>query len=293
MARLGLLAFAMIWWIATPLPLSFTTLAMLGIGIAPARSPSMARSRTPAAGCCGSWSARSASPPRSKRPASTGASRSPFSTCRGPAADPHRFLLMFLLLGDGDERLHGQHRRRGDLAVAGVKIYRCSRSRTTDPLVEANTLGIAWAANIGGIATPVGNGTNAPAIGSDRFGDRRHRDVPAMDDHRLRPHADLPRHCPARLPLPVPKGSEAFARPRPPHSSRRMPSARADAARRELAIGWFITAIVLWFVPDVSRYVASAETASCSAPALERAGAARADRDVPAVRDAESGAAPC
>src|SRR5918993_1048614 len=34
----------------------------------------------------------------------------------------------------------------------------------TDPLVEANTLGIAWAANIGGIATPVGNGTNAPAI---------------------------------------------------------------------------------------------------------------------------------
>ena len=34
-----------------------------------------------------------------------------------------------------------------------------------DPLVEANTLGIAWAANIGGIATPVGNGTNAAAIG--------------------------------------------------------------------------------------------------------------------------------
>ena len=34
MARLGLLAFAVIWWIATPLPLAFTTLAMLAIGIA-------------------------------------------------------------------------------------------------------------------------------------------------------------------------------------------------------------------------------------------------------------------
>ena len=46
----------------------------------------------------------------------------------------------------------------------GLKIYRMLRVETSDPLVEANTLGIAWAANIGGIATPVGNGTNAPAI---------------------------------------------------------------------------------------------------------------------------------
>ena len=34
MARLGLLAFAVIWWVATPLPLAFTTLAMLGLAIA-------------------------------------------------------------------------------------------------------------------------------------------------------------------------------------------------------------------------------------------------------------------
>ena len=34
MARLGLLAFAIIWWVATPLPLALTTLTMLGLGIA-------------------------------------------------------------------------------------------------------------------------------------------------------------------------------------------------------------------------------------------------------------------
>jgi sodium-dependent dicarboxylate transporter 2/3/5 len=165
MARLGLLAFAVIWWVATPLPAAFTTLAMLALGvltgalgIGNAFGHSTSWLLWFVVGTFGLGAALEA----------TGVNRRfalallDLPWVRG---HPFRFLSMFLV----SATLMSAVMANTVVAVIwlslALKVYELLKVEHADPLVEANTLGIAWAANIGGVTTPVGNGTNAPTIG--------------------------------------------------------------------------------------------------------------------------------
>jgi solute carrier family 13 (sodium-dependent dicarboxylate transporter), member 2/3/5 len=262
MARLGLLAFAIIWWVATPLPLAFTTLAVLGVGVAlGAMSVNAAFAHSSSwvlwfvIGSFGLAAALEA----------TGVNRRfalafldmPFARGRS-----HAFLMMFL----GSATLMSAFMANTVVAVIwlslALKIYQMLGVDTSDPLVEANTLGIAWAANIGGIATPVGNGTNAPAIAL--IAAATGVTVSFLQWTIIGTVLTLLFLVTALLVfrLTVPIGSDTFARPET--------TAFIAEERRRLgpmppverwAIGWFLCAILLWFVPDLARFVASKETA--------------------------------
>ena len=262
MARLGLLAFAIIWWVATPLPLALTTLTMLGLGIAlGALSVNAAFAHSSSwvlwfvIGSFGLAAALEA----------TGVNRRfalafldmPFVRGRS-----HRFLMMFL----GSATLMSAFMANTVVAVIwlslGLKIYRMLHVETSDPLVEANTLGIAWAANIGGIATPVGNGTNAPAIAL--IAAATGVTVSFLQWTIIGTILAVLFLATALIVfrLVVPVGSNAFARPETTAfiAEERRKLGRMPPAER-WAIGWFVFAILLWFAPDLARFVASKETA--------------------------------
>ena len=262
MARLGLLAFAIIWWVATPLPLALTTLTMLGLGIAlGALSVNAAFAHSSSwvlwfvIGSFGLAAALEA----------TGVNRRfalafldmPFVRGRS-----HRFLMMFL----GSATLMSAFMANTVVAVIwlslGLKIYRMLHVETSDPLVEANTLGIAWAANIGGIATPVGNGTNAPAMAL--IAAATGVTVSFLQWTIIGTILAVLFLATALIVfrLVVPVGSNAFARPETTAfiTEERRKLGRMPPAER-WAIGWFVCAILLWFAPDLARFVASKETA--------------------------------
>ena len=262
MARLGLLAFAIIWWVATPLPLAFTTLAMLGLGIAlGALSVNAAFAHSSSwvlwfvVGSFGLAAALEA----------TGVNRRfalafldmPFVRGRS-----HRFLMMFL----GSATLMSAFMANTVVAVIwlslALKIYRMLQVETSDPLVEANTLGIAWAANIGGIATPVGNGTNAPAIALIAAATGVTVSFLQWTIIGTVLAALFLATALVVFRLVVPVGSNAFARPETTAfiAAERQRLGRMPAAER-WAIGWFVCAILLWFAPDLARFVAPKETA--------------------------------
>ena len=139
-----------------------------------------------------------------------------------------------------------------------LKIYAMLDVAHDDPLVEANTLGIAWAANIGGIATPVGNGTNAPAIAL--IASATGVTVTFLQWTIIGSLLAALFLATALLVFrfAVPTGSDAFARPETAAfiaEERRQLGPMPPAER--WAIGWFLVAIVLWFVPDMARFVAS------------------------------------
>jgi sodium-dependent dicarboxylate transporter 2/3/5 len=164
-SRLGLLAFAIIWWLATPLPLAMTTVAMLGLGIATG-----ALTLSGAFAHSGSWVlwfvmgsfglATALETTGMNRRVALALLDAPWA--RGSS---RRFLVMFLASATL------MHAFMANTVVAvvwlalAIKIYRTLDVAPDDPMVECNTLGIAWAANIGGIATPISNGTNAAAMG--------------------------------------------------------------------------------------------------------------------------------
>lgn len=261
MARLGLLAFAVIWWLATPLPLAFTTLAMLGLGIGTgALSVAGAFAHSSSwvlwfvIGAFGLGAALEA----------TGVNRRfalAFLDLRWVRGHPHRFLVMFLLSATTMSAFMANTVVCVIWLSLAVKIYELLDVPHDDPLVEANTLGIAWASNIGGIATPVGNGTNAPAIGL--IASATGVTVTFMQWTLVGSALTLIflGTALAVFHFFVPKGSAAFARPETAAfvSAERQRLGPMPMAER-LAIAWFLVAIALWFVPDVARYVASPET---------------------------------
>jgi sodium-dependent dicarboxylate transporter 2/3/5 len=262
MARLGLLAFAIIWWVATPLPLAFTTLAMLGLGIALG-----ALSVNGAFAHSSSWVLWFVIGSFGLAAAleGTGVNRrfalafldNPFA--RGSS---RRFLMMFL----GSATLMSAFMANTVVAVIwlslALKIYEMLGVEHSDPLVEANTLGIAWAANIGGVATPVGNGTNAPAIAL--IAAATGVTVSFLQWTIIGSVLTVLFLATALIVFrfSVPMGSDAFARPAATAyiaEQRRLLGPMPPAER--WAIGWFLFAILLWFVPDLARFVASKEVA--------------------------------
>lgn len=261
MARLGLLAFAVIWWITAPFPLAFTTLAMLAIGIltgALTVNGAFAHSSSWVlwfvVGAFGMATALEA----------TGVNRRfalAFLDMKWVRGHPHRFLLMFLLSATTMSAFMANTVVCVIWLALAVKIYALLDVAHDDPLVESNTLGLAWAANIGGIATPVGNGTNAPAIAL--IASATGVTITFMQWTIVGSALTLIFLATALLVFRfgVPKGSEAFARPETGAfiATERRQLGPMPLAEK-LAIGWFLTAIVLWFVPDVSRYFVSQET---------------------------------
>jgi solute carrier family 13 (sodium-dependent dicarboxylate transporter), member 2/3/5 len=259
MARLGLLAFAVIWWTATPLPLSLTTLAMLGLGIATGSlsvAEAFAHSSTWVLWfVIGSFGLAAALE-------TTGVNRRialAFLDVPWARGRPHRFLLMFLLSATAASAVMANTVVAVIWLSLAVKIYEMLRISHTDPLVEANTLGVAWAANIGGIATPVGNGTNAPAM--------------ALIASATGVHLTFAQWTAIGTPLAllliltaallfratVPAGAPSFQSSETVRyiaEERRRLGPMPSSERR--AIAWFAAAILLWVLPDLSTYVAPA-----------------------------------
>lgn len=263
MARLGLLAFAVIWWVATPLPLAFTTLAMLGLGVGlGAMSVNAAFAHSSSwilwfvIGAFGLAAALEA----------TGVNRRfalAFLDLGFVRGHSRRFLMMFLV----SATLMSAFMANTVVAVIwlslALKIYEMLGVDHADPLVEANTLGVAWAANIGGIATPVGAGTNAPAIAL--IAAATGVTISFLQWTIIGGALTVVFLATALVVfrLSVPIGSDAFGRPEA--------AAFISEQRRQLgpmppverwAIGWFLCAIFLWFLPDIASLMASEETAT-------------------------------
>lgn len=262
MARLGLLAFAIVWWVATPLPLAFTTLAMLATGIAlGAMSVNAAFAHSSSwilwfvIGAFGLAAALE----------TTGVNRRfalAFLDVAFVRGHSRRFLMMFMV----SATIMSAFMANTVVAVIwlslALKIYEMLDVPHSDPLVEANTLGIAWAANIGGITTPVGAGTNAPAIAL--IAAATGVTISFLQWTIIGAGISLLFLATALVVFrfSVPIGSDAFARPEA--------TAFIAEQRRQLgpmppierwAIGWFLFAIFLWFLPDLARLFAAAETA--------------------------------
>src|SRR5918993_1385911 len=133
----------------------------------------------------------------------------------------------------------------------------------TDPAVEANTLGIAWAANIGGIATPVGNGTNAPAIAL--IAGATGVTVSFLQWTIIGSVLTLLFVATALLVFrfSVSIGSDVLTRP---ETTRFISAERQKLGPMPPAERWpitlFVCAIVLWFAPDIARFVAPADSAA-------------------------------
>ncbi|MBI2219744.1 MAG: anion permease [Acidobacteria bacterium] len=263
MARLGLLAFAVIWWVATPLPAAFTTLAMLAAGVlsgALSLAGAFAHSNSWllwfVIGTFGLGAALDA----------TGVNRRfalALLDVRWVRGHPVRFMTMFLI----SATLMSGVMANTVVAVVwlslAVKIYELLKIDHADPLVEANTLGIAWAANIGGLITPVGNGTNAPTIGLVAAATGTTVTFLQWTAIGSGLALLLMASAIALLWLAVPHGSGTLGGPHlSDHISaeRRRLGPMPVAERRALA--WVGVAVALWFAPDAARMLLSPDIAA-------------------------------
>lgn len=269
MARLGLLAFAVIWWVATPLPAAFTTLAMLTLGVltgALGLGGAFAHSTSWllwfVIGTFGLGAALEA----------TGVNRRfalallDLPWVRG---HPFRFLSMFLV----SATLMSAVMANTVVAVIwlslALKIYGLLKVEHADPVVEANTLGIAWAANIGGVMTPVGNGTNAPTIGFVAAATGLTVSFLQWTIIGVLLALALIATALVLLWFATPRPSGAFARPAAFDfigEERRRLGPMPAAERR--ALTWLGVAVLLWLTPDLARLLLPAEQAARVAGSL-------------------------
>lgn len=165
LARLGLLGFAICWWLLTPLPLAMTTVTALAAGVATGSltvNGAFAHS--------GSWVLWFVMGSFGMAAAleTTGLNRRvalAFLDAPWARGSSKRFLVMFLASATLMSAVMANTVVAVIWLALAVRIYAVLDVDRDDPLVECNTLGVAWAANIGGVATPIGNGTNIVAMG--------------------------------------------------------------------------------------------------------------------------------
>ena len=172
---------------------------------------------------------------------------------------------MFLLSATIDERLHGQHGRRRDLAGAGAEDLRAARGRAR-PIRWSRRTRSASPGPPTSAASPRRSATAPTRRPSRLIAVGHRRDLTFLQWTIIGSTLTraLPRHCPARLPASpcrsVPTRSRVRRRPRSSPSERRQLGPMPPAER--WAIGWFLLAILLWFVPDICALSSrSAETA--------------------------------
>jgi len=254
MGRLGLLAFAILWWMCSPLPLVVPTFAALAIGIATgvltlddAFAASTYWVMWFAVGAFGLSAALEAN--GFNRRFALWFVNLPWLRGR-----PYALLFMFLLSAGLMSSVMSNTVVTVVWLSLAATIYKSLSLQQRDPFPEANTLGIAWLANIGGIMTPIGTPGNAVTIGmvlaatGTTVSFAAWTLVGLLGSVLLVGSAFLVIRYVAKPDVSVVGRREMIellrteqARLGPPKSS-------------ELrAVAWFGVAIVLWFVPDLVR----------------------------------------
>ncbi len=164
MIRLGLLAFAVIWWITGPVSLAMTAVTALaagvllgGLEVVEAFAPSTNWVIWFTIGAFGLGAALEA----------TGFNRRFALTLLGSnwvRGHPHRFMFMFLLSATLLSSIVVNTVITVVWLSLALTIYRAVGVRKGDSFAELNALTICWGANIGGSTTPVAHGSNPVAI---------------------------------------------------------------------------------------------------------------------------------
>jgi sodium-dependent dicarboxylate transporter 2/3/5 len=165
MSRLGLLVFAIIWWTLAPVPLAVTTVAALGAGVLLG-----ALTMTDAFAAPTHWvmwfvigtfglSAALEAPGLNRRFALT------FLSAPITRGRPYAFLFMFLLSAAVMSTVISSTVVAVVWLSLATTIFAALRLQKGDPFAETTAIGLAWAANVGGIGTPVGTANNVVAIG--------------------------------------------------------------------------------------------------------------------------------
>lgn len=268
-ARVGLLAFAVIWWIGAPLPLSVTTLAALGLGSATGSLTLAEAFANPSSwvlwftvGAFGIGAALEA----------TGFNRRfalAFLDQPWVRGRPLRFLAMFLTSAAVMSALMANTVVSVVWLSLGITIYHVLQVDKSDSFAETNTLGIAWAANIGGVATPVGTATNPVAIGM--IGAATGVTITFLQWTILGSLLAVIFIVTAVgvLRFVVRPDGRAFQRPETAGfvSTERRKLGPMPAGER-LAVSYLGVAVLLWFIPDIARFVAPENVASALAGRL-------------------------
>jgi len=165
MGRLGVLAFAVIWWTTAPVPMPVTAIAALAAGVLMG-----ALSINEAFAAPTNWVTwfvigsfgMSAALER------TGFNRRfalMFLNARITRGRPHLFLAMFLLSAAVISTVLSSTIVAIVWLSLATTIFAALKLPKGDPFAEIMTIGVAWAANVGGVGTPAGTATNVVAMG--------------------------------------------------------------------------------------------------------------------------------
>lgn len=256
MTRIGLLLFAVMWWITRPVPLAVTSIGALAVGVLLGALTSAQAFASPTnwflwfvIGAFGMSAALDL----------TGFNRRfaliflelPFIRGR-----PQPFFFMFLFSA---VLLSGMMANTVVtvvwLALANA-LYAALRLERGDAFAEMNTMGLGCAANIGGITTPVGTPTNAVAIGM--IATATGHTISFLTWSLIGYFAALILVVTAFLVF------RYILRPdisiiSSPATQEFLTKERRKVGRmsrpEKYAVGWFIVAIILWLLPDLVRFV--------------------------------------
>ena len=165
MGRIGLLAFATLWWVAAPVPLPVTTIAALACGVLTGvLSPAEAFAADTGGvvwfiiGAFGLSAALEANG-FSRRLALW------FVNLRWVQGRPYTLLFALWTSAVLVSAVMSNVVVVMVFLPLATEIYASLGLRKGDTFAETNTMGLAWMANIGGIITPIGTPTNALGMG--------------------------------------------------------------------------------------------------------------------------------
>jgi len=185
-----------------------------------------------------------------------------FLTARAVRGRPNRFLFMFLL----SAALLSSVMANTVISVVWLSlataIYKFLELEKGDTFAEAATLGIAWAANIGGVGTPVGTATNPVAIGMIAAATGVTVGFLSWTVIGMVTMAVLMITMFATFILLLRPDGSRIARPETgafldEEQARLGPMSPSE----RWAVAYGALAVFLWFVPDILTYVASKEVA--------------------------------
>jgi sodium-dependent dicarboxylate transporter 2/3/5 len=260
MGRLGLLAFAIIWWMCAPFPLAVTTFAALAIGVGTgvltlddAFAASTYWVMWFAVGAFGLSAALEVN--GFNRRFALWFVNLPWLRGR-----PFALLFMFLLSAGLMSAVMSNTVVTVVWLSLAATIYKSLGLRRGDPFPEINTLGIAWLANIGGLATPIGTPGNAVTIGmvvaatGTTIGFAAWTFVGTFAYLLLVVSSFLVIRYIARPDVSVLAQREMIEMLRVEQANLGPPS-----PSEYRAVAWFGIAIALWFVPDLLRLVLGRE----------------------------------
>lgn len=260
MGRLGLLAFAILWWMCAPFPLAVTTLAALALGVGTgvlslddAFAASTSWVLWFAVGAFGLSAALEVN----------GFNRRfalwfvNLSWLRGR---PFALLFMFLLSAALMSAVMSNTVVSVVWLSLATTVYTSLGLRPKDPFPDINTLGIAWLANIGGIMTPIGTPGNAVTIGmvaaaaGYTVGFASWTLVGSFAGLLLVGSTFLLIRYGVRPDVSVITRQEMIELLRSEQATLGEPT-----PSERLAVGWFGMAILLWLVPDLARLLLGAD----------------------------------